>query len=154
MKMGKASVMGAISVIAAACFLASCGHMANPAPPMVALSSPKDQTSSCDEVAAEIGDLQAKRVSTQKQLDRQKAQNVAAGIGGWLVIVPFVFIDVTTDKNAAYNSYAEREAHLRSLAADKNCTDLPKPYEFPAEADPGAFVPSGGNVKQDHPVHK
>ena len=115
---------------------------------------PKDQTSSCDEVAAEIRDLQTKRVSTQKQLDRQKAQNVAAGIGGWLVIVPFVFIDVTTDKNAAYNSYADREAHLRSLAAGKDCTDLPKPYEFPAEADPGAFVPSGGNVKQDHPVQK
>ena len=154
MNMKKASMRGAILGLAAAFFVAACGHMANPAPPKVELASSKDDTSSCEEFAAEIRDMQSRRVSTQKQLDRQKAQNVAAGIGGWFVIVPFVFIDVTTDKNAAYNSYAEREEHLRTLAAGKGCTDLPGPYEFPAEPDKGAFVPSGGNVKQGPPDQK
>jgi hypothetical protein len=80
--------------------------------------------------------------------------NVLSGIGGWLIIVPFVFIDATTDKNAAYNSYAEREEHLRKLGADNGCTDLPTPYEFPSAPKQTTFVPFGGNVKQDHPVQK
>ena len=66
----------------------------------------------------------------------------------------FLFIDATTDKNDAYNSYEEREQYLRKLAADKSCTDLPKPYEFPSATKQTTFVPSGGNVKQDHPVPK
>jgi hypothetical protein len=133
-------------------FLAACGHMANPAPPKAELALPRDDGSSCEELNAEILDLQAKRASTQKQLDKQKAQNIISGIGGWFIIVPYLFLDVTTDKNAAYNSYAEREEHLRKLGEDKNCRDLPKPYEVPVPQKVEAFVPSGGNVKQDHSV--
>ena len=143
-----------ISIIVIVCFITSCGHMANPAPPKVELTSTKDQSCSCEEMNTEILGLQTKRVDTQKLLDNQTAQNVLSGIGGWLIIVPFVFIDATTDKNAAYNSYAEREEYLRKLATDKNCTDLPKPYEFPSATKQTAFVPSGGNVKQEHPVQK
>jgi hypothetical protein len=153
-KTRKAIIPVTIFLFTMASFFTSCGHMANPAPPKVELTSTKDQTVSCEEINTEILDLQTKRVETQKQLDKQKAQNVLSGIGGWLIIVPFVFIDATTDKNAAYNSYAEREEYLRKLAADKSCTDLPKPYEFPSAPKQTTFVPSGGNVKQDHPVQK
>jgi hypothetical protein len=92
--------------------------------------------------------LQTKRVNTQIQLNNQKTQNIVSGIGGWVVIVPFIFIDATTSKNESYNSYAEREEYLRKLAADKNCTDLPKPYEFPSTTKQTSFIPSGGNVKK------
>ena len=143
-----------ISIIVLLSFITSCGHLVNPAPPKVELTSIKDQSYSCEEINAEIVDLQTKRVNTQKQLDNQKAQNILSGIGGWLVIVPFVFIDVTTDKNAAYNSYAEREKYLRKLATDKNCTNLPKPYEFPTQQKQTTFVPSGGNVVQSRPGPK
>ena len=154
MKIQKTIIMVTIFLFTMSSFIASCGHMANPAPPRVELTSTKDQSCSCEEINAEILDLQTKRVDTQKQLDKQKAQNVLSGIGGWLIIVPFVFIDVTTDKNAAYNSYAEREDYLRKLAADKNCPDLPKPYAFPSTTKQTTFVPSGGNVKQEHPIQK
>jgi hypothetical protein len=154
MKIKKSIIMVTIFLFTMSSFIASCGHMANPAPPKVELTSTKDQSCSCEEINTEILDLQTKRVNTQKLLDNQKSQNVLSGIGGWLIIVPFVFIDVTTDKNASYNSYAEREDYLRKLAADKNCTDLPKPYEFPSATKQTTFVPSGGNVKQDHPVQK
>jgi hypothetical protein len=154
MKMKKATIRVAIFFFTVSSFITSCGHMANPAPPKVELTSTKDQGYSCEEISTEILDLQTKRVNTQKQLDNQKAQNILSGIGGWLVIVPFVFIDATTDKNAAYNSYADREEYLRKLAAGKNCTGLPKPYEFPSTAKQTTFVPSGGNVKQEHPIQK
>ena len=154
MKTRKTIITVTIFLFTMASFFTSCGHMANPAPPKVELTSTKDQTCSCGEINTEILDLQTKRVDTQKQLDKQTAQNILSGIGGWLIIVPFVFIDVTTDKNAAFNSYAEREDHLRKLAADKNCADLPKPYEFPSAIKQATFVPSGGNVKQEHPVQK
>jgi hypothetical protein len=149
MKIQKTIIMVTIFLFTMSSFIASCGHMANPAPPKVELISTKDQSCSCEEINTEILDLQTKRVDTQKQLDKRKAQNILSGIGGWLVIVPFVFIDVTTDKNAAYNSYAEREDYLRKLAADKNCTDLPKLYEFASTIKQATFIPSGGNVKQD-----
>jgi hypothetical protein len=152
MNMKKAAIMVTIFLFIVSSFITSCGHLANPAPPKVELTSTKDQSHSCEDINTEILDLQTKRVNTQKQLDNQKTQNILSGIGGWFVIVPFVFIDVTTDKNASYNSYAEREEYLRKLAADKNCTDLPKPYEFPSAVTQTAFVPSGGNVKQEHPI--
>jgi hypothetical protein len=63
--------------------------------------------------------------------------------------VPFVFLDVTTEKNAAYNSYSEREEYLRKLATDKNCTNLPKPFEFPTQQKQTTFLPSGGNIIQN-----
>jgi hypothetical protein len=154
MNMKKAATMVTIFIFIISPFITSCGHLANPAPPKVELTSTNDQGYSCEEINTEILDLQTKRVNTQKQLDNQKAQNVISGIGGWLVIVPFFFIDVTTEKNASYNSYAEREEYLRKLAADKNCTDLPKPYEFPSTTKQTTFVPSGGNVKQEHPIQK
>jgi hypothetical protein len=137
-----------IGIIILVSIITSCGHMINPAPPKVELTSTKDQSYACEEINTEILDLQTKRVNTQKQIDNQKAQNVLSGIGGWLVIVPFVFIDATTDKNAAYNSYAEREEYLRKLAMDKNCTNLPMPYEFPTQQKQTTFVPSGGNIMQ------
>jgi hypothetical protein len=149
MKMKRATIMVAIFLFTMSSFITSCGHLANPAPPKVELSSAKDQSYSCQEINTEILDMQTKRINTQKQLDNQKAQNIVSGIGGWLVIVPFVFIDVTTEKNASYNSYAEREEYLRKLATDKNCTDLPKPYEFPSTTKQTVFIPSGGNTKQD-----
>ena len=152
--MHKAIIMVTIFLFTMSSFIASCGHMANPAPPKAELTSTKDQGYSCEEINTQILDLQTKRVNTQKQLDNQKAQNVLSGIGGWLVIVPFIFIDATTEKNASYNSYAEREDYLRKLAADKNCADLPKPYEFPSAIKQATFVPSGGNVKQEHLVQK
>lgn len=152
MNMKKAANMATISIFIASSFITSCGHLANPAPPMVEVTSTKDEIYSCEEINTEILDLQTKRISTQRQLDNQKAQNILSGIGGWLIIVPFVFLDVTTDKNASYNSYAEREEYLRKLAFDKNCPDLPKPYEFPSTIQQTTFVPSGGNIIQEHPV--
>jgi hypothetical protein len=137
-----------IGIIILVSFISACGHMINPAPPKVELTSTKDQSCTCEEINTEILDLQAKRVSTQKQIDNQKAQNIISGIGGWLVIVPFVFLDVTTQKNAAYASYEEREEYLRKIATDKGCANLPRPYEFPTQQEQASFVPSGGNLVQ------
>jgi hypothetical protein len=145
----KCAIITTACIFIVSLFVTSCGHFANPAPPRVELTSPKDQASTCEEIKTEVIDLQTKRVKTQKQLDTQKAQNVLAGIGGWLVIVPFVFIDATTQKDDSYNSYAEREEYLRKLAIDKNCTGLPEPFEFPSTTKQTSFTPSGGNIKQD-----
>ena len=121
--------MKKIALIALLGFVTACGHLANPAPPKVDLKSTRDEACSCDEINAEIVDLQRKRVSTQKQITAQVAQNILCGVGGWFVIVPFFFIDVTTDKNAAYNSYADREGYIRALAAQKNCANVPPEFQ-------------------------
>jgi hypothetical protein len=51
-----------------------------------------------------------------------------AGVGGWAVIVPFIFIDPTTSKNEAHNSYEFREEELRRIAKEKSCSSLPEQF--------------------------
>lgn len=115
-------------------FITSCGHMVNPAPPKVEVQSNKDQMMACNEIVSEINLMQQKRNSTQQQLDTQLAQNILSGIGGWAILVPFIFIDPTTSKNESYNSYKDREEYLREVAIEKNCSDLPPEYVYDKNA--------------------
>ncbi len=110
-------------------FSASCGHLANPAPPKAELTSDKDLQSSCEDMTAEILDLQAQQTSVQKQIDSQRTQNILSGIGGYLVIVPYAFIDPTTQKNDSKYSYEQREEHLRMLSTERGCIRTPLPLD-------------------------
>jgi micrococcal nuclease len=107
----------------------SCGHLSNPAPPKAELTADRDQASSCEDMTAEIMDLQAQQVNVQKQIDTQRTQNILSGVGGYFIIVPFAFIDPTTSKNDSKCSYEQREEYLRKLAAEKGCINLPLPLE-------------------------
>jgi len=107
----------------------SCGHLSNPAPPKAELTSERDQNASCEDMTAEIMDLQEQQTSVQKQIDTQRTQNILSGVGGYFIIVPFAFIDPTTSKNDSKYSYEQREEHLRKLATAKGCVNLPIPLE-------------------------
>ena len=54
----------------------SCGHLSNPAPPKAELTADRDQISSCEDMTAEIMDLQTQQVNVQKQIDTQRTQNI------------------------------------------------------------------------------
>jgi endonuclease YncB( thermonuclease family) len=124
-------------------FLTSCGHLANPAPPKVELTADRDRAASCEEVTAEIMDLQAQQASVQKQIDAQRTQNILSGVGGYLIIVPFAFIDPTTSKNDSKYSYEQREEYLRKVAGEKGCTNLPLPLEGSVAAAGAKQKPTG-----------
>lgn len=108
-------------------FSVSCGHLANPAPPKAELTSGKDSLATCEDMTAEILDLQAQQVNVQKQIENQRTQNILSGIGGYFVIVPFAFIDPTTSKNDSKYSYEQREEYLRKVSAEKGCINTPLP---------------------------
>jgi hypothetical protein len=116
----------------------SCGHKINPAPSKVEVNQTNDQTASCANIKEDILDMQAKRTSTQKQIDQQFTNNIIGGIGTVTIFAsPLLFlIDGTTQKNDAYNSYQEREEYLRELAIEKNCSDLPPQYVYDKNAKP------------------
>jgi hypothetical protein len=142
-----------IIIVVLIAFIASCGHMANPAPPKVEVQTNKDKMMTCDEIISEINTMQQKRTSTQKQIDTQLAQNIISGIGGWALLVPFIFIDPTTSKNESYNSYKDREEYLREIAIEKKCENIPAEYQYlkPSDQKQTALFPSGGNVVQSTP---
>lgn len=121
----------------------SCGHLSNPAPPKAELTSDRDSTASCEEMAAEILDLQAQQISVQKQIDLQRTQNIVSGIGGWLILIPYAFIDPTTQKNDSKYSYELREEYLRKLSAERGCTNTPLPIEGPVAAADQRQKPKG-----------
>ena len=147
--MKKHVLIGAISFLLISVLIVSCGHLANPAPPKVELTSTKDQECSCNDIMAEIFDLQTKQINVQKQIDSQRAQNILAGIGGYLVIIPYAFIDPTTQKNDSKYSYELREEYLRKISAAKGCTNLPKPLnELSPKTAEKKSQPSGGNAVQ------
>lgn len=147
--MKKTVLMVTIFIFVVSAFIVSCGHLANPAPPKVELTSAKDQEFSCNDIMAEIFDLQMKQLNVQKQIDSQRAQNILAGIGGYLVIVPYAFIDPTTQKNDSKYSYEQREEYIRQISLEKGCTNVPKPLgDDPPKTFDKKFQPSGGNVVQ------
>jgi hypothetical protein len=140
--------------------ISSCGHLVNPAPPMVPTKSEQDVQLSCSEISDAIYEMQKEQIRTQKKIDAQRAQNILSGIGTWALIFPAVFIDVTTQKNDAKYSYEQREGYLRTVASDKKCDGLPVKIEqlTPEEQDQlvaiakPPFVPSVGNIVQSSPT--
>jgi hypothetical protein len=50
----------------------SCGHLSNPAPPKAKHTADRDQASSCEDMTAEIMDLQAQQVNVWEKRDGEK----------------------------------------------------------------------------------
>jgi hypothetical protein len=152
MKCSKIVTVVIVFVLIVLSFITSCGHLLNPAPPKEELISTKDQDITCEDIIMDILDLQAKQGNVQYQIDQQRTNNITSGVLGVLFGAPIlILIDPTTQKNEAHNSYQEREEYLRKLASDKGCTNLPKPLNksLRPQQKQTAFIPSGGNVKQD-----
>ncbi len=48
-------------------------------------------------------------------------QNVALGVAGWFLLVPWFFMDFKNTEATEYEAYRQRYQHLTSIAIDKNC---------------------------------
>lgn len=92
-------------------FFASCaGREANP----IALSTPVDDTLSCDALEAGLTNLQ----SDMKNL-KQKTNKFWTNTF-WFIVFPFL-IDVKDAEKIEYNAFQRRYNHLLIIAQEKNC---------------------------------
>ena len=69
---------------------------------------------------AEIQRLLPKRDKTGK--------NVALGVAGWFLLVPWFFMDFKNAEATEYEAYRQRYNHLASIAISKDCGVEPKEY--------------------------
>lgn len=98
--------------------LASCaGQEANP----VAVYRPGDENKSCNVLKAEIANID-KQIKIKKAKKSSKDwSNAAWFIGGFLLIVPWFFMDLKNAEQTEIDALQQRKDALHVIAADKNC---------------------------------
>jgi hypothetical protein len=99
------------------------GRTANP----VMASQYGDSQKTCRGLEFEMQSVQGE---IQRLLpDRDKtAQNVALGVAGAFVLVPWFFMDFKNAEATEYEAYRQRYNHLASIALDKRCDVKPTQY--------------------------
>jgi len=62
------------------------------------------------------GEIQRLLPKTEKT-----GKNVALGVAGWFLLVPWFFMDFKNAEATEYEAYRQRYNHLSTLAVSKNC---------------------------------
>lgn len=115
-----------ISALLIPVMLCACGGR-TPSPVMAAQYG--DAQKSCRSLEYEMQNIQGE---IQRLLpDRDKTgMNVALGVAGFFVLVPWFFMDFKNAEATEYEAYRQRYNHLASIALDKRC-DI-KPTQYPS----------------------
>ncbi len=121
------------SLLAAACIaataLSACGGR-TPVPVMAAQYG--DQNKSCAAIEFEMNQVQGEISRLLPKTDKT-GQNVALGVAGAFLLVPWFFMDFKNAEQTEYESYRQRYNNLASLAMDKNCGIKPANYPSVSE---------------------
>jgi len=117
--------MKLIAALTAVCFLAACaGRTPNP----VLISQYGDERKSRKALGLEMNDIQGEIQRLLPEKDKT-AKNVALGVAGWFLLVPWFFMDFKNAEAQEYEAYRQRYNHLSRIAQVKNCRlttiDLP-----------------------------
>lgn len=98
--------------------LASCaGQEANP----VAIYIPGDENKSCNALRAEIANIDKQITRKQAQKKKQEGENIVWFLGGFLLIVPWFFMDLKDAEKVEIAALQQRKDALLVIAAEKNC---------------------------------
>ncbi len=106
-----------IAILMIFVFCAACGgRAANP----VMIHQYGDENRSCQALEREMafieGEIQQLIPKTKKT-----GKNVALGIAGWFLLVPWFFMDLSKAEQEEINAYRQRYNHLLIIAGDKKC---------------------------------
>ena len=104
-------------IIASFMLLVACGGR-TPQPVMV--SQFGDQQKSCDALIYEIHNTEAEIQRLLPKTDKT-GQNVALGVAGWFLLVPWFFMDFKNAEATEYQALRQRHQHLTSIAMSKKC---------------------------------
>jgi len=122
--------MKLIAALTAVCFLAACaGRTPNP----VLISQYGDEQKSCKALGLEMTDIQGEIQRLLPKKDKT-GKNVALGVAGAFLLVPWFFMDFKNAEAQEYEAYRQRYNYLSRIAQIKNCrlntVDLPSVQEM------------------------
>ncbi len=110
----------------ASLLLSACGGRT--ASPVMA-SQFGDERKSCRGLEFEMQSIQGEIQRLLPERDKT-GQNVALGVAGAFLLVPWFFMDFKNAEATEYEAYRQRYNHLASIALDKHC-DI-KPAKYPS----------------------
>ncbi len=99
-------------------FLSGCGgQAANP----VDRYMPGDENKSCKSLYAEIAEIDGDIAEHKQQIKNRDTWNVVLFVGGFVLIVPWFFMDVKNSQEVEIEAFDARKKALINLFHDKNC---------------------------------
>lgn len=104
--------------------LSSCaGKTANP----IMVAQYDDEHKSCDALKYEMNIMQNNMQQVLPKTDKT-GKNVALGVAGAFLIVPWFFMDFSSAEQTEYEAYRNRYNHLAGIAITKKCGVEKKTY--------------------------
>ena len=115
-----------IGLLSSLILLSACaGRTPNPVPQ----HQPGDESLTCKALKLELMNKQTKITNLIPQQDKM-AKNIALGVAGAFVIVPWFFMDFSDAERVEIQSYQLRDNWLRTLYTKKKCGALPPSIKF------------------------
>lgn len=123
------AVLLSISIILSGC----ASTPANPVP----IAQVGDDTKTCDAIINEMQQMISAQEKAAADRNSQVGTNVALGVVGVFLIVPWFFMDLGASASVEQKAAAARFQRLQQMAADKKCTGVPvmKPDTATANSD-------------------
>lgn len=119
--MKKHKTMLAVLCIASLMTLAGCGgRTANP----IATKEPGDKNMSCEDIEAEMSDLERKARRLMGEQSAKTGKNAALGVGGLIIFPVWFFMDLSDAEQQEALAMQDRQAHLQRIFNKKDCDDL------------------------------
>jgi len=113
---------------------AGCAHTtANP----VLVAQAGDESKSCDAITNEMQQMIAAQARATSDRNNQIAGNVALGVAGVFLIVPWFFMDTGNAATVEERAAQARYQRLNQMQIDKKCPATPLQVTTSNEARPG-----------------
>lgn len=116
MKIIKPVLISILSISIVAC----AGKTAHP----VASYRAGDEDMSCPQLKAEMAHVDMKVAELVPQSEKT-GKNVALGVAGWFLIVPWFFMDLSDAEKVEIEAYKERYLALQKAYSEKSCSKEP-----------------------------
>lgn len=113
--------MKKVIIIGAASFLLITGCASRP-PNTMSTYMPGDSERSCASLMHEMSNIENEMNRKWGERNQQIGTNVALGVAGAFLIVPWFFMDMSGAERTEWESYKKRFDYLGVILADKKCS--------------------------------
>ena len=117
-----------VLICCASVVMSGCaGRAGNP----IMTSQPGDDQKSCSRLSAEMTEIEGE-INKRLPKENRTSQNVALGVAGAFLIVPWFFMNFSDAEKIEINAYRTRYNHLTRIYNENRCGSLKKeilPFE-------------------------
>jgi hypothetical protein len=99
-----------------------------------------DENKSCAALQQEMSFAESE-ISRLIPKTHKTGKNVALGVAGWFLLVPWFFMDLTQSEQEEINALRQRYNHLAIIATDKGCSGKVEQIpDFKNQKEFGAYI--------------